>query len=57
MLVFRSDDKLASILHSIDTRLAVEDNLRWQAELETKYGKYMKAAINMDMPDGEPYVI
>ena len=28
-----------------------------QAELETKYGKYMKAAINMDMPDGEPYVI
>lgn len=28
-----------------------------QAELETKYGKYMKAAINMDMADGEPYVI
>ena len=28
-----------------------------QAELETKYGKYMKAAINMDMPEGESYVI
>ncbi len=28
-----------------------------QAELETKYGKYMKAAINMDMADGDPYVI
>lgn len=28
-----------------------------QAELETKYGTYMKAAINMDMLDGAPYVI
>ena len=28
-----------------------------QGELETKYGKYMKAAINMDMLDGEAYVI
>lgn len=28
-----------------------------QAEMETKYGKYMKAAINMDLLDGEPYVL
>ena len=28
-----------------------------QAELETKYGKYMKAAVCMDMLDGDPYVI
>lgn len=28
-----------------------------QAELETKYGKYMKAAIDMSMMEGEPYVI
>jgi len=27
-----------------------------QAELETKYGKYMKAVINMEMEDGEPYM-
>ena len=28
-----------------------------QAELETKYGKYMKAVIDMSKLDGEPYVI
>ncbi|MBQ8356649.1 MAG: zinc-binding dehydrogenase [Clostridia bacterium] len=30
---------------------------RAQAELETKYGKYMKAVIDMSRLDGEPYVI
>lgn len=28
-----------------------------QAELETKYGKYMKAIIDMTKEDGEPYII
>jgi len=28
-----------------------------QAELETKYGKYMKSVIDMTMSDGEPYII
>jgi len=28
-----------------------------QADLETKYGKYMKAVIDMTKLDGEPYVI
>jgi threonine dehydrogenase-like Zn-dependent dehydrogenase len=30
---------------------------RAQEELETKYGKYMKAVIDMSKLDGEPYVI
>lgn len=30
---------------------------RAQAELKTKYGKYMKAVIDMSRLDGEPYVI
>jgi threonine dehydrogenase-like Zn-dependent dehydrogenase len=28
-----------------------------QAEMETKYGKYMKALIDMTKEDGEPYII
>jgi threonine dehydrogenase-like Zn-dependent dehydrogenase len=28
-----------------------------QAELETKYGKYMKALIDMTKEDGEPYIV
>lgn len=28
-----------------------------QAELETKYGKYMKALIDMTKVDGEPYIL
>ena len=28
-----------------------------QAELETKYGKYMKALIDMTKEDGEPYIL
>lgn len=27
-----------------------------QADLETKYGHHMKALINMEMEDGEPYM-
>jgi threonine dehydrogenase-like Zn-dependent dehydrogenase len=30
---------------------------RAQAELETKYGKYMKALVDMTKEDGEPYII
>ena len=26
-------------------------------ELETKYGKYMKALIDMEHEDGEPYIL
>ena len=29
---------------------------RAQEELETKFGRYMKALINMEMEDGEPYL-
>lgn len=28
-----------------------------QEELDTKYGKYMKAVIDMTMEDGEPYIV
>ncbi len=28
-----------------------------QADLETKYGRYMKAVINLEMADGEPYLV
>ena len=28
-----------------------------QAELETKYGKYMKALVDMTKTDGEPYIV
>lgn len=30
---------------------------RAQAELDTKYGRYMKALINMELTDGEPYLV